>query len=122
MKKLWAVAFGAITVFSLAYAGGSSDWGEYKQFKGAYLIYSNTLGEQQPPTPHDRKISFVVTGAVARDMFDSMAPDSKERCSLEKGYRQRDKENVSCLRDHDGYRCHFGFNLRSGKSIDGSMC
>ncbi|WP_425252322.1 hypothetical protein ACPJXG_21835 [Janthinobacterium sp. NFX145] len=122
MKKLWAMAFGALTVFSLAYAAGNSDWGEYQPFKGSYLIYSNTLGEQQPPTPHERKISFMVTGAVAKDMFDSMAPDSKERCSLEQGYRQRDKESVSCTLDHDGYVCHFGFNLRNGKSIGGSIC
>ncbi|MCC7596765.1 hypothetical protein IGS61_04660 [Janthinobacterium sp. FW305-129] len=122
MKTLWPMALSALTLFSPAYAGGNSDWGADKQFKGSYLIYSNTLGEQQPPTPHDRKISFMVTGAVAKEMFDSMAPDSKERCSLEKGYRQRDKENVSCVRDHDGYRCYFGFNLRNGKSIGGSIC
>lgn len=122
MKKLRAMAFGTVTLFSLAYAGGNSGWGEYRPFKGSYLVYSNELGEQQPPTPHDRKISFMVTGAVAKDMFDSMAPDSKERCSLEKGYRERNKENVSCTLDHDGYVCHFGFNLRSGKSIAGSIC
>ena len=122
MKRQWAMAWGAFTLFSLAYAASDSDWGEYKPFKGSYLMYSNTLGEQQPPTPHDRKISFMVTGSVAKDMFNSMAPDSKERCSLQQGYRQRDKENVSCVRDHDGYRCHFGFNLRSGKSIAGSIC
>ncbi|PHV26927.1 hypothetical protein CSQ93_15845 [Janthinobacterium sp. BJB426] len=122
MKKQYALAWGALTLLSLAYAAGNSDWGEYRPFKGSYLIYSNTLGEQQPPTPHERKISFMVTGAVAKDMFDSMAPDSKERCSLEQGYRQRDKENVSCVRDPDGHRCYFGFNLRSGKSIGGSIC
>ena len=122
MKKQSALAWGAFTLFSLAYAASDSDWGEYKPFKGSYLMYSNTLGEQQPPTPHERKISFMVTGTVAKDMFDSMAPDSTERCSLQKGYRQRDKENVSCVRDHDGYSCHFGFNLRSGKSIAGSIC
>ena len=116
------MALSALTLFSLAYAGGNSDWGEYKQFKGTYLLYSNTLGEQQPPTPHDRKISFLVTGTVAKDMFDSMAPDAKDRCSLEKGYRERNKENISCTLDHDGYACHFGFNLRSGKSIAGAIC
>ncbi|MEG0880571.1 MAG: hypothetical protein RSF79_15085 [Janthinobacterium sp.] len=122
MKKLRAMALGALTLFSLAYAGGNGDWGGYRPFKGSYLIYSNELGEQQPPTAHDRKISFMVTGTVAKEMFDSMAPDSKERCSVEKGYRERNKENVSCSLDHDGYVCHFGFNLRSGKSIAGSIC
>lgn len=122
MKKSWALSLGAIIAFSLAYAEGSSGWGEYRPFKGSYLIYSNDLGEEQPPTRHDRKISFMLTGAVAKEMFDSMAPDSKERCSSNKSYRERSKENVSCTLDHDGYACHFGFNLRSGKSIAGTIC
>ena len=66
MKKQYALAWGALTLFSLAYAAGNSDWGEYRPFKGSYLIYSNTLGEQQPPTPHERKISFMVTGQWPR--------------------------------------------------------
>lgn len=66
--------------------------------------------------------SFMITGTVAREMFDSMAPDSKDRCSLEHGYRERNKKNVSCVLDRDVYACHFGFKLRSGKSIAGVIC
>ncbi|MGK5081647.1 hypothetical protein [Janthinobacterium sp. HLX7-2] len=40
MKKSWALALGAIIAFSLAYAEGSSGWGEYRPLKGSYLIYS----------------------------------------------------------------------------------
>lgn len=122
MKTLWAMALSALTIASLAYAGGNGSWGDYRPINGTYLIYSNTLDELQPPTPHDRKISFMVTAAVAKDMFDSMAPDSKDRCSLDKGYRERNKENISCSLDQNGYVCHFGFNLRSGKSMAGAIC
>lgn len=122
MKKPWTLALGAITVFSVAYAGGQSGWGEYRPFKGSYLIDSNELSEQEPPTQQDRKISFIVTGAVAKEMSNSMAPDSKERCSSAKDYRECNKENILCTLDNDGYVCHFGFNLRSGKSIAGAIC
>ncbi|CDG84870.1 hypothetical protein [Janthinobacterium agaricidamnosum] len=123
MKKLSGLilSVSAIAVLSLAYAG-EKNWGEYKPFKGSYLIYSNDLGEQEPPTRNDRKISFMVTGTIAKDMFDSMSPDSKDSCSSDKDYRERNKDNVSCTLDHGEYACHFGFNLRTGKSIAGAIC
>jgi hypothetical protein len=121
-EKTMDSGIGAINVFSVAYAGGQSGWGEYRPLKGSYLVYSNALSEQEPPTPQDRNISFIVTGAVAKDMFNSMAPHSKERCSSAKDYRERNKENILCTLNKDGYACHFGFNLRSGKSIAGAIC
>ena len=69
---------------SLALAG-KSDCSEYRCFKDCYLIYSNTSGEQQSPAPHEHKISFMLKGAVAREMSDSMAPYSKQRGNLEQG-------------------------------------
>lgn len=42
-------------------------------------------------------------------MLDSM--DAKEACSNDKGHHERYKGNVSCVRDPDGYTCHFGFHL-----------
>lgn len=109
---------------SLAYAGEQKDWSQYKLFKGDYLIYSGALGEEQPPTSKDRKVSFNVSGPLAKEMFDSMYPDVKdqEKCSSDKDYRERNKGEVSCVHDRDGYRCFFGFDLRTGKSIPGADC
>lgn len=122
MKRSLVLALGALATFSLAYAAERGEWWRYKPFKGDYLVYSGTLGEEQPPTAADRKISFSVSGPVAKDMFDSMSPDAKESCSDDKGHRERYKGNVACIRDTDGYTCHFGFDLRTGASISGATC
>jgi len=122
MSRFLTLGICAITCLSMAYAVEKPDWWQYKSFKGSYLIYSNDLGEEQPPTKTDRKASFMVTGSVAKDMFDSMYPDDKNSCSSNPGYRERNKGNVSCTHDKDGYTCHFGFNLRTGQSIAGATC
>lgn len=122
MKLLIGLALGAIAVLSVAYAAEKNDWWKFKPFKGSYLIYSGSLGEEQPPTQTDRKVAFMVTGALAKEMFDSMYPDAKDQCSDDKDYRERNKGQVSCTQDKDGYACHFGFNLRTGESIPGANC
>jgi hypothetical protein len=122
MKRFLTLALSAITTLSLAYAAEKGDWWQYRTFKGSFLIYSGELGEEKPPTTNDRKVSFSVTGSLAKDLFDSMYPDAKEACSDDKGYRERSKGNVTCVLDKDAYTCHFGFNLRTGASIAGATC
>lgn len=96
---------------------------QYRPLHGDYLIYSGSLGEQQAPTRHNRKLSLIVEGVAAREMFDAMAPDEKEVCSSEKGARSRRKEHVWCtFSPKEGYTCYFGFDLRTGKSIGGGIC
>jgi hypothetical protein len=124
MKRPIALALGTIVTLSLAYAADQGNWWQYRPFKGSYLIYSGALGEEQPPTAGDRKVSFSVSGPLAKEMFDSMYPDAnaKNACSSDKGHHERYKGNVSCVHDPDGYTCHFGFNLRTGESISGATC
>ncbi|GAB2875904.1 hypothetical protein GCM10027277_51530 [Pseudoduganella ginsengisoli] len=125
MNQLFRLALAMLLVaLSFAYAGETRDWWQYRPFKGSYLVYSGSLGEEQPPTQKDRKVSFNVSGPIAKEMFDSMYPDVKEaeKCSSDKGYRERNKGEVSCIHDSDGYRCFFGFDLRTGKSITGATC
>ena len=122
MKRILAFTLGAVATLTLTYAAERSEWWQFKPFKGNYLVCSGTLGEEQPPTVGDRKISFSVTGPLAREMYDSMYPDAKQTCSDDKGHHERYKGNVSCVRDPDGYICHFGFNLRTGASISGATC
>ena len=94
----------------------------YRQFSGKYTIYSGELGDQQAPTRNERKVSFIVDGLPAKDLFDSMAPDDKEACGGE-GARARTKGNVWCTYQPErGYKCYFGFDLKTGKSIGGGIC
>jgi len=114
-------------MFSLAYASAKKAWdGSYTQSTLHYLIYSNDLDEAQPPTRSDQRLSVAVTGELARQMFESIGPDLKLACGTTLGMRQRQRGDVDCSYDKDQpdspYTCHFGIDLRNGKSIAGATC
>lgn len=100
--------------------------GSYKSFKGQYLIYSGDLGEQEPPRQRDRKGAFMIEGPLAKEMFDAIGPDLKDACGASSSLRIRQKGDLDCTFDKDHpsapHTCHFGINLRTGKSIGGSIC
>lgn len=94
-----------------------------KPLNAKYVIYSGDFGEQYVPTKTDRKLSVFVTGQPAKDIFDSLYPDIKAECTVEPGERQRRKEHIWCIYGlRNGYTCYFGFDLRTGKSIEGGEC
>lgn len=96
---------------------------EFKALHGSYMVYSLGLGDPQPAKAGDSKVTFAVEGEAARKMFDSMAPDVRDACTAGTGIRVRTKGQLSCQRESAGeYRCSFGFDLRTGKSISGSVC
>jgi len=118
------IIVGVTILFPLAYAAEQAHWpAPYRAFKGEYTIYSGDLGDQQAPTKDDRKLSFVIEGAPAKEIFNALPADDKETCSGEKGARSRSRANVWCtFNPGDGYTCYFGFDLRTGKSIAGGIC
>lgn len=95
-----------------------------KPLTAEYTIYSGSLGDEQAPTKDDRKIAFEVTGQAAKDIFESLYPDVQGvSCSDEKGERLRRKGRIWCVyTPANGYRCFFGFNLRTGENIAGGSC
>jgi hypothetical protein len=123
MKKSLLI-IGATSLLPLAYAAEQSNSpAPYRPAKAEYTIYSGDLGDQQAPTREERKLSFIIEGKPAKDIFESMHPDDKQTCSGEKGARSRTKGNVWCTyHPADGYTCYFGFDLRTGKSIAGGTC
>lgn len=123
MKKT-VLILGAISFLSMAYASDQTDWpAPYRPFKGEYTIYSGELGNQQAPTRDDRKLSFILEGQAAKEIFNSMYPDDKVTCSGDKGARSRTKGNTWCtFHPAEGYACYFGFDLRTGRSIGGGTC
>lgn len=110
----------------LAHAAPVAWDGSYSSFSGNYLIYSNDLDEKAPPTTKDRRVSFAVAGALAKKMFESIGPDQKDACGASTDLRIRNRGDLSCTFDladkKSPYTCHFGLNLKSGKSIAGSTC
>lgn len=123
MKKFLLI-IGVVGVLSLASAAESIHRpAPYRAFNGEYAIYSGDLDDQQVPTKDDRKLSFIIEGPPAREIFNAMPPDDKHTCSTEKGARSRSKSNVWCtFNESDGYTCYFGFDLKTGKSIAGGIC
>ncbi|GAB2879127.1 hypothetical protein GCM10027277_55470 [Pseudoduganella ginsengisoli] len=123
---LRAIAAG-VCVTGLALAASPKAWdGTYVSFTGRFLIYSKNLDEKAAPTAKDRRISFFVEGALAKQLFDSIGPDEKDACGASADLRVRERGDVSCTLDRldkkSPYTCHFGLDLRYGKSIAGSTC
>jgi hypothetical protein len=125
MPLMLTIAAGA-GISCMAFAASTMWDGSYRPFAGAYLIYSNDLDEKAAPTAKDRRVSFAVEGAVARQLFDSIGPDQKDACGSSPDLRVRYRGDLSCtfykLDKRSPYTCHFGMDLRSGKSIAGSTC
>ncbi|CAH0307293.1 hypothetical protein SRABI118_04631 [Massilia sp. Bi118] len=117
----------AIATTSIAYAGAKKNWdGTYASATIHYLFYSNDLDEAQAPTSTDQRLSIAITGDPAKQIFDAIGPDLKVGCGTTLGMRQRQRGDIDCSYDKEQspspYTCHFGFNLRKGKSIAGATC
>jgi len=102
----------------------AADWAwEFKPINAQMAIYSGGLGDPIAPTPQDAKVSFHVQGKAARDLFDQMGPDAKNECGSDPKVRVRARERLQCIRySKSDYSCYFGFDLKDGKSIGGSIC
>lgn len=119
-----------IIAIALAFSPASNAEGKKEEvrfgaypLKGDYYLYGGTLGEMTPPTPRDRKISLMLTGALAKDLFHEIGPDLKDACSSDGGYRERRRGDLNCTYTKvDGYECYIGIDVRNGKSMNGSIC
>lgn len=119
-------------VVSLAHAAdpSSDPYGLWKPFQGAiYKIHSGIVSDRTPATTADRKLTVLVDGKTAREIFDSIGPDLPETCSGEQGDRMRDKKGIHCsytAQDKgtkDGpYRCWIGLDLQTGDSVGTVSC
>lgn len=121
MKKS-IIAIGALLAISAAAI--AAGWAfEFKPVNAQMAIYSGGLGDPAMPTAQEAKVSFHLQGKAARDLFEHMGPDVKNECSSDAKVRVRAKERLQCIRySKSDYSCYFGFDLKHGKSIGGSIC
>ena len=120
MRLFWMTA-----IASLNGAVQAKDWAfEYQSATVSYATYGFGLGDPQAPTANDSKIAFAIQGSAAKKMFLAMGPDRKDECLGDSPirFRSKDEEKLVCMKEKGSYRCCFGFDLRSGKSIGGSLC
>lgn len=97
----------------------------YLPAQARFAIFGGGLGDPTPPSANDTKIAFELRGKAARQLFDSIGPDKADACGGTAGerFRSRDDERLVCTRSVKGeYACYFGFDLKTGHSIGGSIC
>lgn len=125
MKITTAALLSSAVLASIAFAAKPWD-GAYTAFRGEYMIYSGALGEEAAPTPVDHKAAIALEGEIAKNLFNSIGPDLKDACGTASGLRVREKGDLDCIYDKvdrlSPYTCHFGIDLRTGKSMRGSIC
>ncbi len=124
MKKYSMFILAAAAAFTVARAVPLDAW---RPLHVRYTIFSgHTLGERDAPTATDRKLSILVDGQAAKEIFDYIGPDMPSSCSGEKGDRDREKQGVQCTytasRGVKGYQCWIGIDLRTGKSTATASC
>lgn len=121
-KQLQILLVGVVVISNVAAMGAAPG---YTDAKLRYRIYGGGLGDPVEASQRDVKIAFSIGGPAAAKMFNAMGPDVKDRCTDGSGVRVRakDRENVLCMRYRPGqYSCRFGFDLKSGKSVGGTVC
>lgn len=129
MRKIAMALVAACGLVSLAFAADTlGAWqplheGRYKIFSGETVAYG------EAPTAKDRKLSIVVKGQAAKEIFDSIRPDARDMCSSKKGDRERSRGGVQCMytaKDANaagkGYRCWIGVDLISGQGLPTVSC
>lgn len=100
--------------------------GDFHPAKVSYLSYSGTLSEKGPPKAGKQKLSLLIEGQLAQDLFDTLGTDQKNACGDTSGLRIRERGDVSCSFDKEltssPYTCYIGVDLKTGKSTAGAIC
>ena len=129
MRGIVAAGLAACVVVSMAFAADTLNM--WQPLQGAtYKIFAgDTVAYSEVPTAKDRKLSVLIKGQPAKEVFDLIGPDDREMCSTANGDRERNKGAVQCTYTASkanepwmGYRCWIGVNLVDGKGIPTVSC
>lgn len=124
MPRFIALSILSVVLISSAVAG--TEWAfAYRPVTANYAIYGGDLGDPVTPRKENSKVAFEITDKAAKDVFDLIGPDKTDQCASESGTRFRSKDDgkLVCTRSAKGrYSCYFGFDLKTGGSIGGSIC
>lgn len=94
-----------------------------KPLMGDHYVYGGSPGDPTPPTPSDRKVSFMLIGPLAKELFGHIGRDSKTECKPSPEYRERRRGDLTCSWTKVyGHSCYFGLDAKSGKSMDDYDC
>ncbi len=67
---------------TLTLANANPAWDGWRPLSGArYLFHGGSLADRQLPTPRDTKLSIMVEGQGAQQIFNEIGPDLSATCS-----------------------------------------
>jgi len=82
----WLISGAALAAtFSAALAVDLSGdpYGLWKPLRGAvYKFHSGIVADATPPTSSERRLTVLVDGKTAKEIFDSIGPDYPETCTV----------------------------------------
>lgn len=124
MRKLSILVL--VALCQLATAGPAEKRHELNRWNplpAEYKIHSGNTAYSELPTKADSAITAAFKGEAARQLFEQIGPDVRDRCGVaNKGDRERRKKGVMCLYEtqldnpsDSHYRCWIGINLRTGE-------
>ncbi|MBP1205795.1 hypothetical protein JOD97_003857 [Duganella sp. 1411] len=124
MNARLLILISMLTLFTVCQAAEKEPQGRYlaTPLKGDYYVYGGTLSEKLPPTAKDRKVSFMFSGELAKDLFSQIGSDVKHACTATAGYHERRKGDLVCILDEGEYSCYLGLDVATGKSTNGVIC
>jgi len=127
VMKRPVMLFLSILMLPPSYAETPRQWdGDYASTKTSYLMYSGSLSEKEPPRTGSQKLSLMIEGPLAKELFDSLGANQKQACGASTGVRIRQRGDVTCAYDHEiksaPYTCFVGLDLKTGKSMPGETC
>lgn len=114
-----------VTTFCLPTALPAADSfsGTPVPYQGAYILYSGDLGDWAAPPAAGAKLDLEITGDAAKKIYAQLGAKAQHSECVEPGDKMRSKGDIDCIQYADGTAaCHVGIDLRSGKSIPGSIC
>jgi hypothetical protein len=88
-----------------------------------YKIHSGGTAYSELPTKADSAFTVAFKGEAAKQLFEQIGPDVKDRCgAINNGDRERRKKGAVCLYEtqldsptDSHYRCWIGIDLRTGE-------
>jgi hypothetical protein len=130
--SVWLTFCVAVTALSVARAVDMSDdpSGLWTSLRGtSYKFHSGVVADGTPPIASDSRLTFLVEGKTAKELFDSIGPGHPDICGDEKRDQERRRKGIACFytakdeKDKDGpYRCWIGLDLRTGNTINTITC
>jgi hypothetical protein len=97
---------------------------DYKPLMGEYTKGGKTFYDPPEEESKDTHIYFVLTGATAKDLFNSMKVPAMRDVCMNDGSLTKLVKEMQCTQSLGGkqYRCWFGIDIKNQHITGGVVC